>query len=274
MRGVKSPATVEWYEHRLAPLMEVFGARVLTAITLDDLRAWRAAQSERKISPWTLHANVRAAKRLFKWLVEEGRLPASPAARLLLPPLPLDPARGISKVDMQKIIRAAASNPRDHALCKFLADTAARVGGLVSLKIEDVDFAGERAIVREKGNRSRAVFFTASTGLALQRYVGGRKSGPVFMGYRGRGEPLTTSGVYQALKRLALQAGVEHKFNPHAWRHGVARRWLQERGANLGVVSQLLGHSDVGVTSRFYGAFADEELHQAHRRYSVGNDDD
>ncbi|MCC7360538.1 MAG: tyrosine-type recombinase/integrase [Anaerolineales bacterium] len=274
LRGVKSPATVEWYENRLVELSKAFGACPVDSITTDDLRAWRSTQSQRAISAWTLHGNVRAAKRFFKWLVEEGHLQSSGAARLELPHLPMDPAPGIAKSDMQKMIRAAADNLRDYALCKFLADSAARVGGLVSLRIENLDFETGRATVREKGSKSRTVYFSRSTGLALLRYLGGRKHGPVFLDVRQRGEPLTVSGVYQLLQRLARRCGVEHKFNPHAWRHGVARRWLQERGANLGVVSQLLGHADVGVTVKFYGTFADEDLRRAHQKYTIVSDDD
>ncbi len=274
IRGLLSPATVGWYTHRLAPLTAALGRRQVSTITLDDLRAWRATLSERRMSPWTLHAHVRAARRLFKWLVEDGKLEKSPAARLELPPLPLDPARGIASADMAKMIRAAKASPRDYALCLFLADTAARVGGVAGLKVEELDLVTGRVLVREKGSKARAVYFTGRTGRALRVYLGGRKSGPVFLGCRGRAEPLKAGGIYQVLKRLARRAGVLRKFNPHAWRHGVARRWLQERGANLGVVSQLLGHSDVSVTSRFYGAFVDEELRQAHRRYTVVRDDD
>lgn len=273
MEGVFSPATVVWYRRRLAPLLAAVGTRRIDRVSLDDLRAWRAELSTRPLSPWTIHAHVRAARRFFAWLVEEGHLEQSPAARLELPTLPLEPARGISREDMLKIIAAARESPRDYALCLFLADTGARVGGVAGLTVADIDFSSGRAEVREKGSKARTVYLTRRTARALRAYLGGRRSGPVFLDNRKRGQPLQTGGIYQLLERLARAADVTGRWSPHAWRHGAARGWLKA-GANLAQVSQMLGHSDVSVTVKFYGAFVDEELKAAHRRFTVVREDE
>lgn len=274
IEGVLSPATVVWYRRRFGPLLAAVGHRGLRRLAVDDLRAWRADLAQRPLSPWTLHGYVRAARRLFAWCVEEGHLSANPADRLELPRLPMEPAKGITPADMRKMIAAARASSRDYALCLFLADTGARVGGVAGLKGEDLDFTTGRALVREKGSKARTVYLTARTCRALSDYLGGRRLGPVFLDSRGRGQPLQTGGIYQLIERLAQQAGVTGRWNPHAWRHGAARGWLKA-GANLAQVAQMLGHSDVGVTARFYGAFVDEELKAAHRRYTiVGEDED
>ena len=69
------------------------------------------------------------------------------------------------------------------------------------------------------------------------------------------------------LKRLAKRAGVNGRFNPHAFRHGWARGALKN-GADLGTVSQILGHSSIQVTAEFYARWADEELAQRHQKFS------
>lgn len=264
-----APATIAWYRRRLAPLLASVGHRSVSRLTLDDLRSWRAEVCRRPLSPWTVHGYVRAARRLFAWMVEEGHLKLSPAARLELPPLHYEPAKGISAGDLHKIIATAHSEPRDYALCLFLADTGARVGGVAGLQVCDLDFQTGRALVREKGSKARVVYLTRRSCHALRAYLGGRSSGPVFLGTRGRGsEPLQAGGIYQVIRRLATRAGVTGRWNPHAWRHGAARSWLKA-GANLAQVAQLLGHSDVSVTVKFYGAFVDEELKAAHRKYTV-----
>lgn len=273
MTGVMSPATVGWYQRRLAPFLAALGSRQVQRLSVDDLRAWRAELCRRPLSPWTLHGHVRAVRRLFAWLVEEGHLETSPAARLELPGLPMEPAKGITSADMQKILQAARDNPRDYALCLLLADTGARVGGVAGLVIADLDFISGRAEVREKGSKARTVYLTRRTCRALSDYLGSRRSGPVFLDDRRRGKPLQSGGIYQVIKRLARRAGVSGRWNPHAWRHGAARGWLKA-GANLAQVSQMLGHSDVSVTVKFYGAFVDEELKAAHRRYTVVREDE
>ena len=69
------------------------------------------------------------------------------------------------------------------------------------------------------------------------------------------------------MRRLAGKAGIKGRFNPHSLRHAFARRVLQQ-GADLATVSQLMGHSSVEVTVRFYARWADDELGELHDRYS------
>ncbi len=266
LEGVKSPATIAWYRQRLAGLEAQLGQKRIEQVTVSDLRLWRAAFSQRSdLSVWTVHGHVRAVRRLFSWLVQEGHLKASPAKRLELPRLTYEPRKGIEFDDMLKVIAAARASPRDYALVLFLADSACRCGGVANLKVDELELARGRAMVREKGSKSRLVYLQQRTCDALRAYLKGRKTGSVFLNqWTGRG--LKTGGIYQALERLAVSAGVTERWNPHSWRHGAARGMLR-RGANLAQVSQILGHSDVSVTVKFYGSFVDDELKAAHARY-------
>lgn len=266
LEGVKSPTTITWYRQRLAGLEAQLGRKGIGRVKVSDLRLWRGALSRRKkLSVWTVHGHVRAARRLFAWLVQEGRLKVSPAKRLELPKLTYEPRKGIDYSDMLKMVAAARGSPRDHALVLFLADTACRCGGVANLRVEELELARCRAVVMEKGSKTRTVYLTRRTCDALRTYIGGRRTGAVFLS-RWTGVGLKPGGIYQVLERLAAAAGVTDRWNPHSWRHGAARGMLR-RGANLAQVSQILGHSDVSVTVRFYGSFVDEELAAAHARY-------
>lgn len=270
LTGVASPKTREWYASILRSLIAFLGDVELSAVSLVDLRRWRVYLIKSGLSIWTVHGYLRGVRRWFNWLVEEGELAASPAVRLALPRLPDEPPKGITDGDLALMIRAGRlSGARDYALVLFLADTGCRVGGLCGLRVEDVDLDRKRAIVREKGaggnGKSRAVFYGEETALALAEWLSVRpnQADRVFIGRLG---PLTRSGVYQVLKRLASTAGVTGRWNPHAFRHGWARAALQN-GADLATVSQIMGHSTVEVTARFYGRFAETELARAHARF-------
>lgn len=285
MSGIRSVHTIAWYRHALASLGEYLGDRPVTQIETRDLRKWRTRLANRttrwddhptrpskdgNLSPWTLHDHVRAVRRFFSWLEEEGMIEVSPAKRLELPPLPDEPPKGISTPNIQKMLHAAEEQPRDYAMLLFLADTGARVCGVAGLTWEDVVLSQGHATVREKGrggkHKARTVYFGEQTMKALARQreqTGGE--GPVFLGQRGRA--LTEFGIYQALERIARCAKIKGRWNPHAFRHGFAREMLK-RGANLAQVSQLLGHRDASITVRFYARFADQELRDAHARYS------
>jgi site-specific recombinase XerD len=136
---------------------------------------------------------------------------------------------------------------------------------VANLKIEDLELSRGRALVREKGSKTRPVYLQRRTCDALRAYLKGRKTGPVFLN-QWTAKGLKTGGIYQVLERLAACAGVTQRWNPHSWRHGAARGMLR-RGANLAQVSQILGHSDVSVTVKFFGSFVDDELKAAHARY-------
>jgi site-specific recombinase XerD len=283
--GVKSVQTVTWYRRRLSSLVAFLGNAPVEAVSVDDLRRWRAGLAARTcryehhpfrheplkggLSPFTLHGYVRAARRWFAWLFDEGMLPANPAARLELPKLPRAGRKGLSQLEMQRMIEAARASgiARDYAVVMFLACSLCRVGGLVGLRLGDLDLERGRALVREKGEKERTVYLERHAVNALRAWLVLRPDVPhdfVFVGRRGL--PMTGNGVYQMLKRLAKAAGVK-KFNPHAWRHGGARA-MKLAGAPTGVVRQILGHEDERVTEQFYGDLDDEELAACHAQYT------
>lgn len=169
----------------------------------------------------------------------------------------------------------AKDNIRDYAMLKFAADTGCRASGIAGLRWSDLDIERGRAIVYEKGRggygKGRTVYFLAETASALRqlRDQTEEKDGFVFKRKKGNtSKGLTPSGVYRVFFRIAKQSGTRGKYSPHQWRHWRARKWA-ERGMNLGVIAQLLGHTDVKVTSEYYGTFADADLQKAHQKYSL-----
>jgi len=285
-QGSKSPATLDWYRRRLSSLVTFLGeSSLIESVTTSDLRLWRVHLTEQKtrwadhpmrkerpggLSPWTLNGYVRAARHFFKWLIEEGVIESNPATRFELPGEPKDRKLGIPQSDAMKIINKAQSLgvPRDYAIVLFLADTMCRVGGVVNLRLADLDLDRGRATVHEKGNKSRPVYLEERGVAAMRVWLMVRPEvadDHVFIGRLGQG--LSVSGIYQVLKRLALEAGVPKGWNPHAWRHGMARA-AQRRGMPTSVLSQELGHTSVEVTVKFYGTCTDEDLKAAHIQYS------
>jgi integrase/recombinase XerD len=239
-------------------------------ITSADLYRFHESLESRDLSPHTIRSHLRAARILFRWLHDEGHITANPAARLRLPRPPDCPPKAISETDIQRLIDAA-DNTRDQAIVLFLADTACRVGALCSLRLAALNLETQRATVTEKGGKTRRVYFGKRTAAALGDYLQNRQNDEerLFTGQRGA---LTSSGIYQILKRLAKRAGVE-RFNPHSFRHGWARAAL-ERGADLATVADVLGHSSVTVTHQYYARWTDEELQERHARYSWLNSAD
>lgn len=285
--GILADSTIAWYAQRLRPLAAIH-CMELAQVTGDELIKLWQMQDERSaryigaaqrpecgggLSAYTLFGMVTTWRRFFNWCTSKGYIESSPAAELRKPQLPDEPPKAITKGDMLKLLQETkhSKHPkRDYALVAFLADTGCRVGGLVGLKLQDLDVETGRATVREKGHggrrKARTVYMTPETVKALKEYLKVRCSDTdfVFIGERGH---FRISGVQQMLERLAKRAGVTEHFNPHAFRHGFARGML-DNGADLATVSQWLGHKDIFITARFYARWADAELKEKHDRCS------
>jgi integrase/recombinase XerD len=275
-------STRRWYQRRLLHLVRYLRDRDLKKVSADDLREFVVSLREQNtkwqghkwrkpvrgsLSPFTVQSYVRAVKRLFNWLEDNERIEQNPARKLKKPALPKLPPKEISIGDIRKLLDAAKESKRDYAMILFLADTGCRAGGLVGLRVQDLNFEDGSALVTEKGRKSRYVFFHDATKAALQGWLTERpqETDFVFVGRRGG---LSTYGVNQMLERLKTKAGISGRVNPHSFRHAFAKLYLMA-GGDLGSLSDLMGHTDVQVTKNFYSVFLKEELRRKHAQHSL-----
>lgn len=296
--GIVSAKTARINKQYLRSLIEFFGEeQPMETITLNHLRTWRAWLFQRKtkyasettwrpeeeggLSVHTIHGMVRTCRQFFRWLHTEEFLPTNPAQRLELPPLPKEPPKAISDEDIQKMLDVARNSTRDVALIWFLRDTGCRLGGAATACLRDLDLETGTVIVREKGRGgqhvARAAFLNDYAVTALRAWLDERPNAlhldgspvtdAIFVNSRYPFTALTSGAIYRRIKDIAKAAGVYDHSNPHAFRHGLARRML-EKGAPLGLVSRILGHSDIKVTDQFYGVYINKELKDGHKRYA------
>lgn len=289
LSGVRSQATIRWYNDLLRRFAACFADRLIDEITIYDLRSYRSELVEKRtrygggsthpeeaegLSPFTIHASIKAVKRFFSWCHEEELIPSNPASRLEVPPLPRKTRKGINDEDADKMIRTAKAHPRDYAILCFVRDTGCRIGGVTSLKISNlnlnsnVDAERLQAVVYEKGAQDRTVYLTPTALKALEAWMEIRPDWVshdlAFTTYGGK--PLTEKGVYEIFRRIAQQANIRENWSPHEWRHRFAKTLLSN-GANLQQVSQMLGHKSITVTSQFYGKLAQNQVQEAYQRY-------
>lgn len=284
--GEVADSTLAWYSRNLGDLVARLGEELAVAgITSADLRAYRAdllTQKERwashpfkpttnsGLSASTVHGRVRALKSFFAWLAVEGYLETSPAVRVGYPRLPALPPAEIEREDFLKLVETAAGGRRrDLAIVLFLGSTGCRVEGLANLKLDDIN--GRAAVVNEKGDKSRLVFFGRLCRQALDDYLATERpdavghSSLLVSVYRPH-RPLSEHGIYQAINSLAERAGVVGRVNPHSFRHAAALNWLR-LGSDVATVSQLLGHENIKTTTDSYVRWAAAELQSRHAQF-------
>jgi integrase/recombinase XerD len=233
--------------------------RQVEALQRPDLERFvRDLMSEGR-SPRSVAREVACVRGFYRFLVIDGRLPASPADDLHPPRAwkVLPNYLAIDEVDAL-IAQPDVSTPRglrDRALIEMLYATGLRVSELVGLRPADLNLEASFLTCTGKGDKQRVVPIGDEAARWVRRYLadgrkallGRRTSARLFVNARGGGPGLSRVGFWKILKTYARQAGLKTSLSPHTLRHSFATHLL-ERGADLRAIQMMLGHADLSTT--------------------------
>jgi len=210
-------------------------------------------------SPRSVAREVACVRGFYRFLVINGRLPASPADDLHPPRAwqTLPTYLSVDEVDAL-IAQPDVSMPRglrDRALIELLYATGLRVSELVGLRPADLNLEASFLTCTGKGDKQRLVPIGDEAARWVSRYIRegrktllGRRTSPrLFVNARGGGSGLTRVGFWKILKVYARQASLRPSLSPHTLRHSFATHLL-ERGADLRAIQMMLGHADLSTT--------------------------
>jgi integrase/recombinase XerD len=265
-------STITWYEVRLRRFLKRFGDMPVNSLKLRDVENYIVSLRDEDISDSYRYALVRVVRTVLKWGYEWKHIEDDIYRWMKLPKIPKQTPKAIDKEDLIKLLKSCdGSNAgvRDKALMLFLIDTGCRVGGLCNLTKRELNLESRRAILFEKGDRSRVVLFRPETKAALESWIDRNpwvENKFVFTSL-SKDLPMNRNSVIQMLRRRGEKAGVKGRVNPHSFRHAFAREYLLN-GGDLATVSEILGHSKLAVTKDFYAIFGIEELRKKHDSFS------
>lgn len=266
--GMKA-STVTWYRDILRRYLKAHGNRDVKNITPHDVREYLNDVRKSYTSESSVSAFSRPVHRFWKWAAIEYNL-SNPCRNIRYPGKIKAQPRAAELEDIQAMFHATGNPPagtRDRAILAFLLDTGVRSQGLRELRMSNLYVSDRKAIVTEKGNKTRTVVFTSHTVELLNKWIAIRENVDVVFYSINTLEELTQRGLYQLLKRLARRAKVTGKFNPHAFRHAFAKGYIAN-GGDLATLSLLLGHRDGKTTIDHYLVYTDQEIAQKHDEFS------
>ena len=187
-------------------------------VAREHVEQYLADMRERGLAPATVAKHFRSLQQLFKWLTDDGEIARSPMERMSPPSVPEQPVPILDDAALSALLATCKGNTfenrRDTAIIRLLLDTGMRAGELCGLRVEDVDFEHQVALVLGKGGRNRACPFGSKTADALRRYLRFRdrhdaaETPPFWLGKKGR---MTDSGVRQMLERRCVDAGIPRR---------------------------------------------------------------
>ena len=168
--------------------------------------------------------------------------------------------------ESMEILRDSCQELRDIAMIDMLASTGMRVGELVKMNREDIDFHERQCVVFGKGNKEREVYFNARTKIHLKKYLDERTDDnpALFVSLAKPHTRLTISGVEVRLRNLGKRASL-YKVHPHKFRRTLATMAI-DKGMPIEQVQKLLGHVKIDTTLH-YAMVNQANVKMAHRKY-------
>lgn len=154
------------------------------------------------------------------------------------------------------------------ALVETLIATGMRISEALSLDRHAIDKVAKTATVVGKGGKQRKVFFNDRALHWIDEYIALRNDADPALFLSLRGKRMTPDMVGSTFRRIRRRAGLSKKVSPHVLRHTAATTLLRN-GCPIGFIKEILGHSDLMTTCRYYlGTMDEADTKRAHELYS------
>lgn len=260
-----SDKTIRYYQATIKTALDKIGKSV-KRITTDDLRGYiDSYQQESGASRVTVDNIRRILSSFFTWLETEDHIMRNPMKRIHKVKTGKAVKETYSDEDLE-VMRDGCDNIRDLAMIDVLASTGIRVGELVTLNRDDIDFENRECIVLGKGNKERRAYFDARTKIHLQQYLNGRDDDnpALIVSLQKPHERLQISGVEIRLRELGKRLSI-NRVHPHKFRRTLATVAI-DKGMPIEQVQQLLGHQSIDTTLQ-YAMVNQANVKSSHRRF-------
>ena len=260
-----SERTLSYYKTTVEKLLDRI-TDPIRKVTTDDIREYLASyQGLNDCSKTTIDNIRRNISSFFTWLEEEDYIIKSPMRRIHKIKTTKTVKEVISDEEIEKM-RDKCKNLRDLAVIDLLYSTGIRIGELVRLNIDDIDFEERECIVFGKGDKERRVYFDAKTKIHLMSYINSRfdTNPALFVTLDAPYDRLQISGVEIRLRHLGRELGI-NKVHPHKFRRTMATRAI-DKGMPIEQVQKLLGHSQIDTTMH-YAIVNQTNVKVAHRKF-------
>ncbi|MBD5510933.1 MAG: tyrosine-type recombinase/integrase [Lachnospiraceae bacterium] len=260
-----SEKTLQYYKKTIDTMREGIGKEIVH-ISTDDLRKYLTSyQMEKGLSKVTVDNVRRILSSFFSWLEDEDYILKSPVRRIHK----IKTATNIKETysdEALELMRDNCSEIRDLAMIDLLASTGMRVGEMVLLNRQDINFIDRECIVFGKGDKERIVYFDARTKLHLEEYLHQRTDDnpALFVSLKPPHDRLNIGGVEVRLRELGKRLRIP-KVHPHKFRRTLATMAI-DKGMPIEQLQQLLGHRRIDTTLQ-YAMVKQSNVKLAHKKY-------
>lgn len=260
-----SDKSLKYYKSTIIAMLISLDKNVKYIVT-DDIRGYLTEyQQKNGLSKVTIDNIRRILSSFFSWLEDEDYILKNPVRRIHKVKTGTNIKETYSDEALE-LMRDNCTELRDLAMIDMLASTGMRVGEMVLLNRNDIDFNERECIVFGKGSKERVVYFDARTKIHLQNYLNSRKDNneALFVSLKAPYERLQIGGIETRLREFGKQLGL-NKVHPHKFRRTLATMAI-DKGMPIEQLQQLLGHKKIDTTLQ-YAMVKQSNVKIAHRKY-------
>lgn len=254
-----SPHTLTSYQLDLtqwwAFLTSAYDAPPIDKVTTPMIRTWLAELKADGMSSRSINRKISALQSLYKFLLKNGQVSASPLTTLSSLKVQKRLPAFINEADMQRLLQDLPFETdwqgiTEQLMIAVLYATGIRVSELVNWKIQQFDASNRQMRVIGKGNKERIIPLSPDLQKTIQAYIAARPeacSGIPEVFCTSKGKKLVPRQVYTSVKKHLSRVTTQQKRSPHILRHSFATH-LMNNGAELTAVKELLGHTSLAAT--------------------------
>jgi len=260
-----SEKSLKYYRATIGAMLESVGKDIKRIVT-DDLRIYLTDyQNNNQASRVTVDNIRRILSSFFSWLEDEDYIIKSPVRRIHR----IKTTKSIKETysdEALELMRDESGTLRDLAMIDLLASTGMRVGEMVLLNKDDIDFTERECIVLGKGDKERVVYFDARTKIHLRNYIESRcdDNPALFVSLKAPYNRLQIGGVEVRLRELGRRLDI-NKVHPHKFRRTLATVAI-DKGMPIEQLQRLLGHQKIDTTLQ-YAMVKQSNVKMAHKKY-------
>lgn len=247
-----SQNTLEAYRRDLSEFSQ--GVEDITKVDRMSINMFIRKLRENKLAPSSIIRKIASLRGFFKWASSAGIIDKNPASTLEQPKVPQHLPKVVSIKEIEEMLHNNLT-PLEHVIMELLYSCGLRVSELVNLKTNDIDLSSKYVRCFGKGSKERIIPIGEIAKKAVTEYMPERdflvkkyNLNTKLLLIQNSGRLITRQDVYTFIH---AQGKLIHKnISPHTLRHSFATHLL-ENGADLRVVQELLGHSDVSTTQLY-----------------------
>ncbi len=237
-----------------------------------DINSYIRILKEKNYAPSSVIRKIASLRGFFKWIYSMGIIQKNPASTIEQPKVPQRLPKVITLKEIEEMLHSNLS-PLESVIMELLYSCGLRVSELVNLKINDVDIKSKYVRCFGKGSKERIIPIGNKAVQRIEAYKPIRENilkkfnldtKRLFVSDTGR--LINRQDVYNFIHKKGKD--IHKNISPHTLRHSFATHLL-ENGADLRVVQELLGHSDVSTT-QLYTHISKKRLKEVY--FSINND--